>query len=75
MPDAITYIEKMPVIAIDGEGIGLVICSGERTWRRRVSRALWRKFLETSIRQLNEFEIAERADRGRVIPMERKRSH
>lgn len=71
----IRYIEKLPVVSIDENGIGVIACSGDETMRFRISRSFWRKLLETELRRLNEFEMAERADRGRVIPMERKRSH
>lgn len=69
----IRFIDKLPIVAIDREGIGVVAVSGDESMRFRLGRGLWRKFLETEIRRLNEWEIAERAERGRVIPMERRR--
>lgn len=65
----IAYLEQMPVTALDGEGAFILIRSGDLTYRFRMPRSLWRKILETEMRRLNEFELAERADRGRVIPL------
>lgn len=70
----IAYLEIQPVVALDADGVGSVVRSGGAVWRFRFSRAYWRKFLECELRRLNEFEIAERADRGRVLPFERKSS-
>lgn len=70
----IRFIEVLPVVSIDAEGVGITARSGDETMRFRMPRSLWRKYLETEIRRLNEWEIAERAERGRVIPLER-RSH
>ena len=69
---AIKYVEILPVVAIDGEGVGGATCSGDETSRWRCSRSLWRKFLETEIRRLNEWELAERAEKGRVLHFERR---
>jgi|GEM_PF-5796576 len=64
----IIYFENLPVIAIDADGIGGCIASGTSKSRWRCSRSLWRKFLETEIRRLNEFEQAERRiARGKVL--------
>lgn len=71
----IRYVETPPVSALDENGIGLVVRSGDDNLRFRFPRSAWRKFLETELRKLNEWEVAERMDRGRVIPMERKRGH
>lgn len=76
MPDrAILFIDQLPVSAFDEHGVSLHIGSGEFVRRERWPRSLWRKHLETEMRKLNEWEIAERADRGRVIAMERRRGH
>lgn len=68
----IFFIDRLPVVGIDGEGVNVAVASGELTRRERWPRSLWRKHLETELRSLNEYEIAERADRGRVIPLERR---
>lgn len=71
--EGIYYIDRQPVVSIDGTGITMVVGSGEHAYRVRYDRAMWRKMLECSIRQLNEYELAERADRGRVLKLERRR--
>lgn len=73
--EGIIFIDRQPVVAIDGTGVTLVVGSGNYAYRVRYDRATWRKMLETSLRQLNEYELAERADRGRIIPMERRGGH
>ena len=64
---AIMFIEKPPVVAIDGTGVNLAIGSGAYAYRVRYDRATWRKALECSLRQLNEYEAAERVECGRVL--------
>lgn len=72
MPNGIAYIDRIPVVAIDGEGVTISYGSGECTWTRRMPRSLYRKMLESNIRHLNEYEIAERMDRGRIVPFEKR---
>ena len=71
----ICWIEKLPIVAHDELGTSVLIASGDDIRRERWARSLWRKHLESELRRLNEYEIAERADRGRIIPLDCKRSH
>lgn len=65
----ISYIDQPPIVAIDGEGVDVLLKSGTREFRGRCSRSLWRKFLELEIRRLNEWEVVERAHAlGKVVP-------
>lgn len=64
----IRYIEELPDVEIRADGVaGNTVCGDEQTpWR--CSRSLWRMFLETEIRRLNDFEIEERRHaRGKVL--------
>lgn len=67
----IFFIDRLPVVGIDGEGVNVAVASGELTRRERWPRSLWRQHLEAEIVRLHEYEMAERADRGRVLPFER----
>jgi hypothetical protein len=64
MPE--TFIDQMPTVTIDEHGIRCVARSGNKVFKRRLPRSLWRAFLETSIRQLDEYEVAERCN---VVPL------
>ena len=75
MPNrAILFIDHPPVVAIDATGVNLAVGSGSYAYRVRYDRATWRKTLECALRQLDEYEMAERIERGRVLafPAERR---
>ena len=57
---SVVFIEDIPEVVLDASGAKLSYRSGGEHYCRRYPRHLWRRFLETSIRQLNAFEVAER---------------
>jgi hypothetical protein len=60
-------------IAVDNRGVSITYASGDQVYRRRMSRADYRMGLETSLRQLNEYEARERCE---VLPIKRsQRGH
>ncbi len=62
MPNSIVYLEVQPTVAFDPHGVCVVYGSGREEYHRRMSRAYFRRFIETSIRALNEFEATERCE-------------
>ncbi|MGX7895502.1 hypothetical protein [Tsuneonella sp. HG222] len=60
------------MVALDGEGVTIIARSGDQISRFRVSRSWWRKYLEREIRRLAEYEIIERAERGRILPFKKE---
>jgi hypothetical protein len=60
MHRGVLFIAEPPVGEIDGAGVNVVAKSGELFCYSRFRRCVWRCFLETEIRKLNEYEIAER---------------
>ena len=59
----ILFIAEQPKVIIEPDGIKTVARSGNEIYERRFTRATWRRFLETAIRQLDDYEVAERAER------------
>ena len=57
------FIEEPPVATIFPNRVRLVSRSGDETYTRIFERGVWRRFLEAEIRKLNEYELAERAER------------
>jgi hypothetical protein len=66
----ISFIEDLPVTTFDHAGARTTYTSGPDTVVTRCSRALLRRYLETTIRQLNEYEAAERGAQ-RVVGLRR----
>lgn len=65
----ISFVNHQPVVSLDAEGVDVLLKSGDKEFRGRCSRSLWRKFLEVEIRRLNEWEMVERAHaKGKVVP-------
>ncbi len=52
----------------DSRGVSIIYRSGGETYKRRMSRADYRRGLESEIRKLNAFEAAEQKAR-RVVRM------
>ncbi len=66
------WIEQQPTTEFDGACVKTTYVSGDEVYYRRVSRAFFRKYLENSLRMLNEFEAAERKAQ-RVVRMDARR--
>lgn len=64
----VVFIAEQPKVIIEPDGVRLIGRSGDETYERRFTRAFWRRFLETSVRQINEYEVAERGKR-KVVEM------
>lgn len=66
---AIKFFEEIPEVRIDATGVSGISCSGDEATHWRCDRSTYRRFLETRLRQLNEFEAEERRlARGKVLP-------
>lgn len=66
---AIKFIETCPTIRIQADGVSGETRSNDQVMPWRCTRSLWRQFLETEIRRLNDFEAEERKlARGKVLP-------
>lgn len=58
---------------IDGKGVRITYASGRETFVRRMSRGDYREGLESALRRLNEYELAEQCV---VVPIgKRQRGH
>jgi hypothetical protein len=68
----VTYVDEQPVAEITPNCVRVTVRSGDEVCVRIMPRSLWRRFLETSIRQLNAYEVAERAER-KVVKMVKSR--
>lgn len=67
MPQSIAFIEEVPVATIFPNRVRMEAKSGSEVYIRVFERHLWRKFLETELRRLNDYERAEREERA-VLP-------
>lgn len=66
------WIPEPGHIEIDGGGVRITYRSGNHAYVRRMSRATFRRFAESGLRQLNAFEVEER---GKVLRLRgRKRA-
>lgn len=66
---AIKFYEDLPETSFDAHGVTGSSCSGDEVAKWRTTRAVYRRFLETEIRRLNEFEAEERRlARGKILP-------
>lgn len=74
MPRCMAFIEEQPVAKIYPTRIVMEARSGEERYIRVFERSVWRRFLETEIRKLNDYEVAERAER-KVVGMRASGSH
>jgi hypothetical protein len=67
------WVEKQPTVEFDEGSVRITYSSGTDVYRRRVSRAWFRRYLEANLRKLNAYEEAERA-KPKVVRMQ-KRGH
>jgi hypothetical protein len=65
----VVFIEEQPVVEFDAVGVKISYHSGGENFACRVTRGWYRRYLETSLRALNEYERTERAER-KVVRME-----
>lgn len=73
---AIKFYEELPETTFDAHGVTGSSCSGDKVTRWRTTRAVYRRFLETEIRRLNDFEAEERQlARGKVLPIRATGTH
>lgn len=72
MPDTprITWMEQLHLVAIEGSTVKIEGRSGRKRYVAVTPRHEFRRYIETAIRQLDEYERAER-ERGVVLPFER----
>lgn len=62
MPSSIVFLEEQPEVTFDAHGVRTIYRSGGEVYCRRMSRAYFRRFIETSIRALDEYERGERCE-------------
>jgi hypothetical protein len=60
MPKRVSWVEKQPVVRIDGDSVMVEVCSGDERWTMRISRATFRAFIENGRRLLDGADLAER---------------
>lgn len=73
---AIKFYEDLPETSFDAHGVRGVSVSNDEVIPWRCSRSTYRRFLETEIRKLNEFEAEERRlARGKVLPIRATGTH
>lgn len=65
----VSYIEELPVTTLDAAGARTIYVSGKDTVVTRCSRAILRRYCETTLRQLNEYE-REESERSVVVSMQ-----
>ena len=58
---AVSYVEEAPVAEILPNKVRITVRSGDDVCIRVMERSVWRRFLETGIRQLDAYERAERS--------------
>ena len=67
---AIKFYENIPETIFDAHGVRGVSVSNDEAIPWRCSRGTYRKFLETEIRRLNDYETEERRlAMGKVLPL------
>ena len=73
---AIKFYEDLPETSFDAHGVTGSSCSGDEVAKWRTTRAVYRRFLETEIRRLNDYEAEERRiARGKVLPLRATGTH
>ena len=60
---AVSYVDEAPVAEILPNKVRITVKSGDDVCIRVMERSVWRRFLETGIRQLDAYERAERTQR------------
>ena len=58
---AVSYVEEAPVAEILPNKVRVTVKSGDDVCIRVMERSVWRRFMETGIRQLDAYERAERS--------------
>ena len=73
---AIKFYENIPETTFDAHGVRGVSCSGNKANHWRCRRSTYRKFLETEIRRLNDYETEERRlAMGKILPLKAAGGH
>lgn len=73
---AIKFYEDPPETSFDAHGVSGACRSGDKVANWRTTRAVYRRFLETEIRRLNDYEAEERRiARGKVLPLRATGTH
>ncbi len=68
MPTTVRWVDLVPQVEVDGDGVKVTAASGQESCVSRMSRHTFRIFIERSRRMLDE---ADRAEIATVVPFKR----